>query len=892
MKRVFFGYLAIFALGISFLTAYAPFEREPGLSNQRGVQEIGLSVPDTILEDRGWRDVNETTLGADLIAGAYWTPTVDFSGGTKYYFDPDATAKGDGSIGSPFRALGVEVASDSTIARCDADDYVVDNAANSPAVGPGDVCVLLPGNHGRVEFLQYYFSDYLAIVGVPSGGVTFDYIGMERGQRFYIEGVNYSKKPRSLRADTDTTEMGGNDFDTKPYMIAASRDSNGNGVMEYVIVNSCDFSGGTAAQAAAWDSTGWNRNVVDAMHFSRASYVHVQGNTGSVMGAFVKSAGTSGVDNKYVTIINNTVSNISGDGVRVAYADSLHVVGNYFYDFWNVNEDHVDMVQIWAQSDNLLFEQNMMVSNMLASRDPSEYGAGSLHGFVTSGGDVVDDVTVQNNVIYLVDDWEGITFAGGTNVLIANNTVIGDGDADPAPQPLVGCDGTASSFIVANNIYGGLQTVAGVTATNNIACARDFTYPDFVAYTAQGDFGDFDLHLDVYSPAIRAGSSTYAPATDYAGDTRPDKVYDDIGAYVYDDPDVTAPLAIADLGVTNYYDQIDLSWSAVAASDLDYYNLYRDSAGKDLGSPLIDASDLFDTIAGGTESYTDTNVSTAGDSTYFYRVAAVDSSGNVATLSNVASATSEASLVIAAVDSAYSEASELASVDFTASSARMLSFRHQLDGGAWSSATTLDSAVTAATHYVDTSDTTTYSSGSRVGIMAYYAGEDTALATVLVQRAGGSSDGFIGTRDATTGYRSGGGDHYWTPYNATGGNVSYFYVREYDGQNMSTFRPAIWDTTGSLLCYADDCSGTEVSTDLWRFEMTTPYELTDGVNYWLGLSIGTSPNVALVSGKTTYKTNSWSVSGCSTPSSSVSSAATFTEGGLAMWASNDGSETD
>jgi len=74
--------------------------------------------------------------------------------------------------------------------------------------------------------------------------------------------------------------------------------------------------------------------------------------------------------------------------------------------------------------------------------------------------------------------------------------------------------------------------------------------------------------------------------------------------------------------------------------------------------------------------------------------------------------------------------------------------------------------------------------------------------------------------------------------------------------------------------------------------MTTPYELTDGVNYWLGLSIGTSPNVALVSGKTTYKTNSWSVSGCSTPSSSVSSAATFTEGGLAMWASNDGSETD
>jgi hypothetical protein len=105
--------------------------------------------------------------------------------------------------------------------------------------------------------------------------------------------------------------------------------------------------------------------------------------------------------------------------------------------------------------------------------------------------------------------------------------------------------------------------------------------------------------------------------------------------------DTTPPAQITDLAVVDFYDEVDLSWSAVAAADLDYYRIYRDVVLKLGGSPLVDASDLFDTIPGGTETYKDTAASTDADSTYFYRVAAVDSSGNVATLSNVVSATPE-----------------------------------------------------------------------------------------------------------------------------------------------------------------------------------------------------------------------------------------------------------
>jgi len=263
---------------------------------------------------------------------------------------------------------------------------------------------------------------------------------------------------------------------------------------------------------------------------------------------------------------------------------------------------------------------------------------------------------------------------------------------------------------------------------------QDYASVGFVDYVADGYPLTHDLHLSATSPAIRAGSSTYAPATDYAGNARPDRVFDDVGAYVYDDPDVTAPSqitlsldyrnasstqvswsataaadawyytiyrgtvsgsldsldtvaigtevyyddtidvntayyfaatcrdssgnesvqrellvpddttapsAIADLAVTAYYDSVSLSWSAVAAADLDYYNLYRVRGPQGGLAPSVGAGDLFDTIAGGTEVYHDTNVSTAGDSTYYYRVAAVDSSANVATLSNTANATPE-----------------------------------------------------------------------------------------------------------------------------------------------------------------------------------------------------------------------------------------------------------
>ena len=647
MKRVFFGYSVIFALGISFLAAYAPLDREPGLSSQRGLEQVGLDAGSTANEASDSLRIDLDAIGADLIAGEYWTPTVDFSGGNVYFFDPDATpGAGDGSWTNPFSSLAYEVSCDSTIERCDADDYVVDNAANGPVVGPGDVCVLLEGNHGWIRFLRYYNSDYIALVGAPGHDVTFDYLNFERYQRFYVENLSYSGKARYLRADAGTMTDAG--YDTKPYMLYARRDSNGNGVAEYVIINDCDFSNGTAAQAAAWSETEWDSIVCDAMLFRYTENVHVQDCTGTALGAFAKFAG-SGTDPEAIaikfskaTLINNTYSHLSGDGIRASWGDSLHVVGNTAMDWYVPNADHIDMMQMPRYMNHVIVERNKMFHSTDPSRSPEDFGIvdGYAAGFSNSYEYGAVHNTVFRNNVLLVESWGGIHVHGGENITIVNNTVVGRDESGTADIPYVRSDSVsvnynASGIVIANNIAGRAQhgiDATGVTTLNNIEGIRDFSTIGFTTFTQDGDPTLWDLHLSATSPAIRAGSSTYAPATDYEGNTRPDKVYDDIGAYVYDDPDATAPAQITDLAVQGYYDEVDLIWTASAAADLDYYNLYRGTSSGSLS--------LFDTIESGNQGdYSDSTVNTGGDSTYYYAIAAVDSSGNEAADSNEVSAT-------------------------------------------------------------------------------------------------------------------------------------------------------------------------------------------------------------------------------------------------------------
>lgn len=105
--------------------------------------------------------------------------------------------------------------------------------------------------------------------------------------------------------------------------------------------------------------------------------------------------------------------------------------------------------------------------------------------------------------------------------------------------------------------------------------------------------------------------------------------------YGYTAGDTTAPANPSGLSATaNGSYQIDLDWNNNSESDLDSYKVYRSTSnGFSIGSGTLVASDV------GSSAYTDGGLSSS--TTYYYKVTAVDTSGNESGASSQASATTD-----------------------------------------------------------------------------------------------------------------------------------------------------------------------------------------------------------------------------------------------------------
>jgi Domain of unknown function (DUF1929) len=100
--------------------------------------------------------------------------------------------------------------------------------------------------------------------------------------------------------------------------------------------------------------------------------------------------------------------------------------------------------------------------------------------------------------------------------------------------------------------------------------------------------------------------------------------------------DTTPPskvLGLTAAAATTSETQIDLNWTANTEPDLDHYNIYR---GTTAGFPVNTTNDT-PLAQVTTASYSDTGLTAS--TTYYYKVAAVDTSNNIGPLSNEASAT-------------------------------------------------------------------------------------------------------------------------------------------------------------------------------------------------------------------------------------------------------------
>jgi hypothetical protein len=172
---------------------------------------------------------------------------------------------------------------------------------------------------------------------------------------------------------------------------------------------------------------------------------------------------------------------------------------------------------------------------------------------------------------------------------------------------------------------------------------------------------------------------------------------------------------------------------------------------------------------------------------------------------------------------------------------------------------------------------------------AYTAAEKTVFSQVAPV-----SDGFLGTRAVNVDTRySDFPVQMYTQFTATGGEVSYVYIR-FDPayQQVSYYSPGIWDTSGNIVAYSADCDTIAPATGLARYTLNSPVTLSDGVDYRLGYksakSLGYYSRIlADVNG---INREELSVSGTCSPVDTLGTTTQVSTRSLPIWASNDPDE--
>ncbi|RKH60592.1 DUF1565 domain-containing protein [Corallococcus llansteffanensis] len=256
---------------------------------------------------------------------------------------------------------------------------------------------------------------------------------------------------------------------------------------------------------------------------NRGSYVDIEGfeidGTGTKMPNGLINQGS------YVTIKNNDVHHVihgpgqlcngaGGSGINIHDYD---VPGLMTGTVVTGNKVH-DIGYTCSKIQNIYISTRATVTNNLSYNNP---GGGGIHLWHDA-----NHVTIANNTV--VNTWMGIIVGGGgyyettgpADYVDVSNNIVYSNDYGVSLQGQTGSHNTYTNNLVNQNSE--YDFSPGVIHTGTVTGA-----PQFVNQ-AGGNF-----HLASNSPAINAGSPTFAPSIDLDGNARPAGAAYDIGAYEY-----------------------------------------------------------------------------------------------------------------------------------------------------------------------------------------------------------------------------------------------------------------------------------------------------------------------------------------------------------------------
>lgn len=438
-----------------------------------------------------------------------------------YYSDPiNGSMDGDGSQAKPWGSLSAIVNA----------GLINGQDTTSGKVHAGDLIYLKTGNHGAVSLWtagnrKFANTDFITIQALPGNQPLIESLYLLFSSKWVFRGITFNNPVNYVQV--------------KDHKLADIEHCN-NIIFDANILQSSPYF-------LRWSPTDWE-------NLSAAWAIFCNGSTNCTISNNLIKAVENGIflDGDSLLCTGNKIDYFANDGIDFTAHNtviSLNRITNH-YGLWETGL-HPDAMQGWVAwydtfVENVTIDKNTIINSTGAYSTvppiPTGIGDDAMQGISIFTGDW-RNITVTNNVV-VASSWTGISLFGITGGLVANNTVIQQGQYKVWLGIFPRDNGTPSSnVVVRNNIANDYNLPAtGVTADHNLTFNKR-TYPAWQSNIPAADpttvfvkydptRASYDFNLKTGSPAIGAGSSLMCPPKDIVNRLRNmSKV--DLGAYMY-----------------------------------------------------------------------------------------------------------------------------------------------------------------------------------------------------------------------------------------------------------------------------------------------------------------------------------------------------------------------
>ncbi len=429
---------------------------------------------------------------------------------TTYHIDPaSGDITNDGSIDAPWSTLEAVIAEGNietyaNILPYDASTNVRFLKNEGAPVKAGDTLLLYSGQHGDILLPNYNNLDYITVMAASGASPVLQRIKLQGSRKWRFDGLTISSEPYGF------PELG---------KLIFLEDHNWQGPTRLIEIRNCDIYSATEPWTTAQE---WLDMSSDGI-IVKADSIELINNRLKNVNFGISARG----DN--INVVGNSIVNFSGDAMRILGSYILFE-RNYITNCYKVNDNHDDGIQSFTTNGLVVNNVTVRSNIILNYEDPDQPLLGTLQGIGLFDGPY-NNWIVENNVIS-VNHWHGITFLGGHDCLVRNNTVL-----DPTPSEAPGAswimiddhkDGTPSSgCVVKNNVANTL--IVDADESNNILL------PSIADYINNfKDASNYDFHLIEGSILIDAADTETATSHDLDSIPRTFGDGPDVGAYEYD----------------------------------------------------------------------------------------------------------------------------------------------------------------------------------------------------------------------------------------------------------------------------------------------------------------------------------------------------------------------